>query len=108
RRDGEVAVHVGGVRADADAAVVGQRDPALVELLVERLEHLALELELLRQLRERRQVDAALRLAELDEGRQLILAHKKSLPLRWGIQTGSRSRPVPRARLPRVVWELIF
>src|SRR3989442_556509 len=57
RRDGEVAVHVRGVGPAADPAVVGQRDPALVELLVQRLELFALELEFLGQLGERREVD---------------------------------------------------
>src|SRR5207302_9625183 len=60
RRDGEVAVHVRRVGAAADAAVVGERDRTLVQLLVEGLELLALELELLGQLRERREVDATL------------------------------------------------
>ena len=72
RVDREVAVHVRALAGLRVAAVVRELDAALVELGVERLEGLVLELELLRQLVERREVDAAVLLPLLDERRQLI------------------------------------
>ena len=69
------------------AAVVGELDSALVEVGVQRLELLVVELELLRQLGEGREVEAALLLAPADEGRELLLRHTQSLPARAAIQT---------------------
>ena len=64
---GEIAVHVDGVAGALLRAVVGQRDPALVELGVKRLELLLAEVVLLNELGERGEVEAALFLASRDQ-----------------------------------------
>jgi hypothetical protein len=72
------------------AAVVGEFDAALVEIRVEGLQLLVVELELLRELGEGREVEAALLLAALEEGRELLLSHSRSLPGRVRIETNQR------------------
>ena len=81
RRRREVAVDVGRVDGGRAAAVVREADPALLELLIERLELLVLELQILDRGAELGEVEAACLLAGVEHGCECLAAHRCGLPL---------------------------
>ncbi len=80
RHRGDLLVSVRRLLELRDSAVVGEVDPLLLELLVQGGDVLVVQLELLDEPDERRQVDAAQLLAVLHQHPQLLRTHALSLP----------------------------
>src|SRR6185436_7650375 len=108
RRGGEVAVDVRGLVVLA-AAVVGQGDPTLLELLVHARELVVVQLERLEELAEGGEVAAAFLLPAFDQRLELVLRHTGPVPRITAAHTSgrcsatgrSRDRSAARARRPR-------
>src|SRR5262249_633011 len=95
------------------AAVVGELDPALLEVLVEGRDLLLVELEFGHGLGERGQVDAARLLGVLHQCAKLVMAHDAGISARFGSLTRSGSGPHPwvhseAVKAPDTLWELVF
>src|SRR5262249_22550145 len=96
------------------AAVVGELDSALLELLVESRDLLVVELELGHGLREGGEVDATRLLGMLHQRAELVMAaHVAAISSRSISLTRSGSMPHPwvhseAVKGPDTLWELIF
>ncbi len=95
------------------AAVVGELDSVLLELVVERRDLLVVELELGQDLGEGRQVYAVRLLGVLHQRAQLVMAHGARIASLASSITRSGSGPYPRVeskavKAPDTLWELVF
>ena len=77
RRGREVAVDVRRSGVDCFAAVVGEADPALLDLRVERLQLVLAELQLLHGRAELGQVEAAGLLTGVEQRREALVTHRR-------------------------------
>ena len=80
RRGREVAVDVRGVRRRRAAAVVGEADPALLDLRVERLELVVVQLQILHGRAELGQVETAGLFTGVENRCECLAAHQAVFP----------------------------